>query len=668
MTFRQFIKTFTPLAIVLIAIGVLMPSTGIFKYEYKKGFPWGYETLTSAFDFPVLKTDEEIEAERRAASDELVPFYKVDPKVCDRILSNVQNSDLGALNPYKQALASEIEKIYEAGVMPDAHIAGQSVYIQKSKRAERLPVAEVYTSAKALEVITLGMYQAIGADADALVTNSPLPSLLEPNLVYDEVTTQTVHARTLRDISPTKGIIKAGEILVSKDELVTEELAQILDSYKAEYTRSVGYGMHPALIYTGHFLLALIICVIFYLLLAAVDLSIFKQYNKYLYLVMIFLLAIVSIFMCQKTGLNPLAFPFVSYALFLCAFFGKKIILPVYLIALIPFLFFYTEGVQLYMIYALAGCVAVYAFPRFGKGYQQFILAVIVFAVMCVAHLCHTLVSGETLIMKDFLMMAVSSILMVFIYPLVYLFERLFSLVSSTRLNDLCDTNATVLKELQTLASGTFQHSIQVMNLAADVAQALEADVPLTRAGALYHDIGKMLNPQCFIENAPSSGSTYHKDMSCRQSAASIIRHVSDGIALAKKYHLPDVVTEFITTHHGTSSTGYFFTKYVNEGGDPADEPLFSYPGPRPKTKEQVIVCICDSVEAASRTLKSYASDSISDFVDRIVQIKIDAGQFNEAQVSLEELNIIKSRLKKYLEDFYHGRIAYPKSKIKNNR
>ncbi|MCF0173721.1 MAG: HDIG domain-containing protein, partial [Bacteroidales bacterium] len=335
-----------------------------------------------------------------------------------------------------------------------------------------------------------------------------------------------------------------------------------------------------------------------------------------------------------------------------------------YLVALTPILFFFTDGVQDYTIFALAGCSAVYLFQSLKKGYRQFLLAMAVFLVMSVSYVSLSLVSDLTIKGRDFLEMAISSVVMVFVYPLVYLFERIFSLVSSTRLDDLCDTNQPVLKELQTLASGTFQHSMQVMNLSADIAQTIGADVSLVRAGALYHDIGKMVNPQCFIENAPSSGSTYHDQMTCKQSSAAIVRHVTDGLALAKKYRLPSIVADFISTHHGTSTTGYFFTKYVNEGGDPADISSFSYPGPRPKTKEQVIVHICDSIEAASRTLKSYSSESISEFVDGIVHHKLQEGQFDEAQISIEELMMIKARLKKYLEDFYHGRIVYPKSRI----
>lgn len=672
MKVPQTLKTFLPLVAILIAIGVLMPHAGIFKFEYKKGFPWSYETLTSAFDFPILKTDEEMDAERKAVTMEMIPFYKVDPKVSERMRGNLQSMDLGEYNPYKTALATQISKIFDVGVLPDAldeyFTAADYVYVQKSKRAIKRPCSEIFTVSRAVETLVSDLYPVVGAEADSLVLSADISSLIEPNLVFDEVTSKTFHARSLGDISPTKGIIKAGEVIISKDEIVTEELAQIIDSYKAEYTKSVGYGMHPVLIYLGHFLLALIICVIFYMLLAAVDSSIFQQYNKYLYLMAIFLLSIISIFFCQKSGINPLCFPFVSFALFLCAFFSKKIILPVYLISLIPFLFFFSNGVQIYMIYALAGCVAVYVFPRMGKGYRQFILALVVFAVMCIAHLCHNLVAGEPLVAKEFLMMATSAILTVFVNPLVYLFEHVFSLVSSTRLNDLCDTNNPILKELQTLASGTFQHSIQVMNLSADVAQALDVNVPLVRAGALYHDIGKMVNPQCFIENAPSGKSTYHDNMTCQQSSAALIRHVTDGLVLAKKYHIPSVVADFIATHHGTSTTGYFYTKYLNEGGDPADAPQFSYPGPRPTTKEQVIVCICDSIEAASRTLKSYSADNISDFVERIVRGKMEAGQFDQAKISLEELMIIKARLKKYLEDFYHGRIAYPKSKMQNTR
>ena len=263
------------------------------------------------------------------------------------------------------------------------------------------------------------------------------------------------------------------------------------------------------------------------------------------------------------------------------------------------------------------------------------------------------------------LYMFIGSMLIVAGYPLIYLFERMFNLVSSSRLRELCDTNNKLLRELEHKAPGTFQHSLQVMNMCDAAARAIDANVLLVRAGALYHDIGKMKNPLCFIENESMSpgGVHYHEGLSPKESAKAIIKHVSDGLELAAEYRLPDVIREFILTHHGTSNTSYFYNKYLNEGGNPDDVSDFFYPGRKPQTKEQIILMICDTLEAASRTLKDNSAATFSVFVENIVASKMKIGQFDEADISIKDLNTVKETLKAYLSQIYHERVVYPQRK-----
>jgi putative nucleotidyltransferase with HDIG domain len=249
-------------------------------------------------------------------------------------------------------------------------------------------------------------------------------------------------------------------------------------------------------------------------------------------------------------------------------------------------------------------------------------------------------------------------------YPLIYLFEKVFKLVSNTKLSELCDTNNPLLRKLADKAPGTFQHSLQVMNLADAAARSIDANVLLVRAGALYHDIGKIANPQCFTENE-TSGIRYHAGLTPKESAQEIIKHVSDGLALAEKNGLPDIINEFILSHHGTTSTGYFLTQYLNDGGDPSDVSEFYYNGVKPSTKEQVILMICDAVEAASRSLKEYSPENISALVDRIVDGKAKEDQLSDADISLREINNLKEVIKSYLMQMYHSRVSYPKRKEK---
>ena len=260
--------------------------------------------------------------------------------------------------------------------------------------------------------------------------------------------------------------------------------------------------------------------------------------------------------------------------------------------------------------------------------------------------------------------MALGALLSVAGYPLVYLFEKIFKLVSTSKLVELSDTSNTLLRELADKAPGTFQHSLQVMNLADAAARSINANVPLIRAAALYHDVGKICNPQCFTENE-TPGVKYHAELTPKESAQEIIRHVSDGIALAEKYSLPEELREFIKTHHGTTPAAYFLNQYLNDGGDPDDVAEFYYNGVKPTTKEHVVLMLCDAVEAASRSMKEYSPANISSLVERIVGGKIADGQLTDADISLREIATIKETMKAYLQQMYHSRVSYPRRKNK---
>ena len=313
-------------------------------------------------------------------------------------------------------------------------------------------------------------------------------------------------------------------------------------------------------------------------------------------------------------------------------------------------------------MYLVAGVVCILVFAFFNKGWLQFVTALIVFFAMAVVWTGFRLTDslkgiGEY---NTLLYLFFGSMLSVAGYPLIFLFEKMFKLVSTSKLVELSDTSNTLLRELADKAPGTFQHSLQVMNLADAVARAIDANVPLIRTGALYHDVGKIANPQCFTENE-TPGVKYHSGLTPKESAQEIIRHVSDGLALAEKHSLPDVIKDFIRTHHGTTCTGYFYNQYLNEGGDPEDVKEFFYDGVKPTTKEQVILMLCDAVEAASRSLKDYSAESISALVDRIVDGKAGDGQLSDSDISLRELNTAREVMKSYLQQMYHSRVSYPK-------
>lgn len=333
-----------------------------------------------------------------------------------------------------------------------------------------------------------------------------------------------------------------------------------------------------------------------------------------------------------------------------------------YFISLIPVLLFAPDGIELFLVFLVSGTVGMFVFEKFNRGWLQFVTAFIVFAVMALVWLAFRFVEGIDSLhsYKVVVEMALGALLLVAGYPLIYLFEKIFRLVSASKLVELSDTSNKLLRMLADKAPGTFQHSLQVMNLADAAARAIDAYVPLVRAGALYHDIGKINNPQCFTENE-TPGVNFHAGLTPKESAQEIIRHVSDGLALADKYGLPQVLKDIINTHHGTTHTAYFYNKYLNDGGDPADVSEFYYTGDKPATKEQVILMLCDTIEAASRSLKDYSQENVSALVDRIIEGKVDECQLSSADISLRELNILKDVIKSYLMQMHHSRIAYPK-------
>ena len=444
---------------------------------------------------------------------------------------------------------------------------------------------------------------------------------------------------------------------------MTPEIAQILDSYKAEYNKVFGYDGPRILLVLGNILIALALVVILYFCIYFTNRDLFRERNRYFYLLTVFTLAAVTAFLVER--INPslvYLMPFTITVLYLLAFFKKRVVLPVYMVSLLPLLIFSGNGVELFFVFLTAGIVSMITFKLFNRGWLQFVNALVIFGVELLVFFGFRLIdAGHSLVWVNVLFLFIGALLTVALYPVIYLFERIFNLVSTNKLLELTDTNNKLLQELASKAPGTFQHSLQVMNMADAAGRSVHANVPLLRAAALYHDLGKMKNPSCFIENTGNhAGSGYHDGKDPRESARDIIAHVTDGLAIAKANNLPDEITDFILTHHGTSFTAYFYNQYLNAGGDPDHVDDFYYKGRKPRTKEEVILMICDSVEAASRTLQEFSPESFDRFVEAMVAGKDQSGQFEEAEITISEMNTVKSVLKTYLQQLYHERIAYP--------
>lgn len=674
-SFPKGLKVYLPLLALVVVLLFLLPRSGKFAYDYSKGAPWAYETLVAQFDFPILKTAEQLQEEREALGSDVVPYYKHSENVASTAVASLLRLDLGEADGVKTLLADRLAEMYGKGVISsaDARVSGSEsasglIFVQRDKRASKCALTELFTVEEAKsQLLSTLVESGIPGNMDSLCVSSGLYNLVVPDLIYDSKATELIHAESVDYISETSGIVRAGTAIVASGEIVTGEIVQLLDSYKSEYEQNYGYDAPKGFLWLGNALLAIVVVLLLFFSILYTNGKVFGDFNRYLYLLMVFLIATAGALVVDR--LNPgllYMVPFTLVALYLLAFFKKRVVLPVYVLSLLPLLIFAHNGVELFVMFLFAGVISIFTFGILGRGWLQFVNALVIFTCLVAVWFVFRLRDGviEITEYRTLLYMFFGSLFTVAAYPLIYLFEKMFMLVSSTRLMELCDTNNKALRLLADKAPGTFQHSLQVMNMADAAARAVGADVLLTRAGALYHDIGKVNNPQCFVENE-TLGQHYHSELAPVDSARDITRHVTDGLVLADKYKLPSIVKEFIRSHHGTGSAGYFYTKYLNDGGDPeAPEAAdFFYNGAKPVTKEQIILMICDSVEAASRSLKDYSPKSVSDLVENICNAKVDDGQFEDADISIKEINVVKEVLKDYIQRIYHSRVAYPKRK-----
>lgn len=667
-------KKIIPLILVFLVILMVLPRRAKLAYDYRKGYPWKYETLVAQFDFPVLKTEDELMEERRQAASLSVPYYKFQDEVVNRSVRTAETLELGDCAYIRPSLVASLKEVYGRGVVSDDGIPSDSevIYVQKDKRATVWPSEEVLRLADARAALLSSVSaDCPGVNVDSLLRAISAPELVVPNLSYDKQASEQLGSNASISVSPTSGYVSAGQLIVSQGEIVTAEIAQMIVSYEKEYNANMGSAAPGVFFWFGNVILALLMVVFLFLAIRLVNPTVFNDSGKYLYLTLIFtVFAVLSTVIPRLYPDYLCVIPFVLCALLLEAFFDDRLVVMSYAIALVPLLMFAESGRMVYTVFVAGGLISIITFKYLNKGWRQFLNAFITFAVLFVVFLGFRLTDlcGGNILRMAW-MLLISAFLCVAGYPLSYLFEKIFNLVSVYRLSELCDTSSPLLHELEQKAPGTFQHSLQVMNMADAVAGAIGANVQLVRAGALYHDIGKMLNPACFVENESmllaDGVQRYHEGLSPQQSAQDIIKHILDGDELAQKHRLPSVIRGFILSHHGTTVVSYFYDLFLKAGGSPAEKGEFTYSGIKPVTREQTILMLCDSIEAASRSLKDYTPEAFDAFVESIVAGKMEEGQFEDAEISVKDLGIVKASLKNYLAQMYHGRIAYPKRKNK---
>ena len=658
INFPRNIRVYIPLVVLFFVLLFLLPRAGKFNYEFKKGQPWMYEDLYARFDVPIIKSAAQEEEDRAQVMREQPPFYHKHAQAQSQAFEQADK-----LPPnFARVVKATLKIIYAKGFCDQLKTEAQTLCCYEiSTLIDTLAVVDVYTPDRARRALMGGTRLLFEPETDSSAVEKGLERCLIPNLIYDETRTRSELNKALDNVAHFSGVVGNGERIIAKGEMVTAQTEQVLRSYQMEFDQNYGYEGNRAFLWAGNAFIAFLLVALLFFSILFTNETIFADYHRYLYLLTIFLITQLCIFIMGNPNFNRLyLMPFSLMALFMLSFFRKKVVLPVYLVSLFPMLIL-PMGVRLFFVWTAAGVLNIFTFTYFSKGWRQFVNAFFTFVLMALVFLAFQFAaSGELqLPVEEWVLLFLASFLAVAGYPFIYLFEKLFSLVSTHRLDDLSDTNSPLLQLLSRTAPGTYQHSLQVMNMSEAVARAIGANVALIRAGALYHDVGKIQNPQCFIENQLGSDD-FHKELSYEESARMIVRHVADGEVIAEKYGLPAVVKRFIRSHHGTSCTGYFYGKFVEEGGDPERKEYFFYPGPKPVSAEEAVVMICDSVEAASRTLKVYSDASIAELVDRIVDGKMREGQFSETELSLSQLETAKNEIGHYLHQIHHARIVYP--------
>ena len=667
--FYRFQAILYKILLFLFVVGVvvyLLPRAGSFQYEIQAGKPWQYETLLAPYDFPIQKTADELEEERTRLKANIPRYFSVDQEVLPAVF-DAFDQYVAALpaNEASNALfvnwRTTIEAMYTIGVVSFSEtLFEEEIALVNNTRKKTIKLTDLYADIDVKNELENQLIEAgTGILSDASMQY--LLSLITPNVSYDETLTAQFRSEALAGIVSIRGLVTKGTRIIAKGEVVEGEKLKILQSLQLEYESQTWTQTNTAWIILGYTLLVSVPVLLLFVFLWRTRPLVFENNKRITFLCVIILLMVLLT--KAVVDVNPLyvyAVPICMLPLLLRTFFDTRIALFSLMIALFLLAFLVPNSFEFMFLQMMAGILASLTVNDLYRRAKLFISVGLIVGLYVVSYIAFTLIHDGNLNQLSYdvlLLFVVNGLAILFVQPLIYIFEKVFGLVSDASLLELSDTNSKLLRELADKAPGTFQHSLQVANIAEAAANAIDANTLLTRVGALYHDIGKMKNPVFFSENQASYSP--HDDLSSEVSAKIIIEHVLHGITLARKAKLPDRVVDFIRTHHGSTTVLYFYQQAKQNNDEVAIE-QFQYPGPKPFSKETAIVMISDGVEAASKSLKEPTAEKINAFVDKIVQRLMDEKQFLAADITLREIETIKKVLVEKLISSYHLRVAYP--------
>lgn len=652
----------------------LFPKSGKFKYSFEKGKPWQSENYYAPFDFAIKKTAEEIATERKEITDNAQIYFDVDTELIKSLYESYDSQFIVEfpdslfkrnnveLKAYGKKL---LEGIYDRGVLDKVYSYSNDQDITLLINNTQAGVVK-FSRLISLNEITAFIDNEI-KDEDILNYRDNFLSLffdiIKPNVVLNKTITDNSLEEELNKISESKGYIEKGTIIISKGEVVEGEKFKILKSLESEYQSQVWSEANYNWILGAYTLLVALALLMLLLFLRKYRVEVFKNNTKVTFiffniLLMVFLTTLVVNYNSAYIYIVPLCI----LPLVLKAFFDARLGLFAHVITVLLLGFVVANNYEYMFLQIIAGIVTILTVSELYKRANLFISVGQITLIYIVAYFAFFVIhegSIDNLQWETFILFILCGLATLFVQPLIYAYEKIFGLVSDVSLLELSDTNTKLLKELSNKAPGTFHHSLNVANLAEASANEIGANAMLVRVGALYHDIGKMSNPTYFTENQ-STGINPHDELSSKESASIIINHVIEGIEIAKKHNLPDRVIDFIRTHHGTSVVYYFYNKEKQLHDKNVNRKDFMYPGPRPFSKETAILMMCDSVEAASKSLKEPTSTKIDAFVENIISKQMESEQFLNANITFKEIQSIKKVLKHKLANIYHLRIEYP--------
>lgn len=665
------------------AIVWVLPKTPTFKQEYRVGAPWLHDDLYAPFDIPLYKTDAELSAERRQFRGKAMPLFRFSVRTgalsLNGLMAQKQPTSWAMPSAEYHNVLSSIESllrdIYGKGVISEvdlAYVVGQkkdNVIIIRDDNANMIPVSDLFTinsaSAYILSQITAQHFDSNIKRAKAFMQSIDLNAYIKTNLDFDKKATSQFLSDKLNEISYSNGMISAGQKIISKGEVVNEATFKMLESLKRENASRFSYSKNIYFLVAGQLLLVGGALALLYLFLAGYRREVLMGYRSTIFILLSIVGMVALVAWVVKLGnISILVVPITIAAMFIRTFYDSRVAFFTYNIIVLICAMVAPNSFEFVIMNYFPGVVAIFTMKQiYRSGGRIFVAVLVVFITYLISFLALGLIKDAVFDAQsawNVLWLGVNALCVLIAYQFAYPVERLFGFLSDATLHELTDTNQALLRELSEQAPGSFQHSLQVANLGEAVARELGANPLLIRAGALYHDIGKMNNPGYFTENQSSSFNP-HRNLHPEESAAIIIRHVTDGVQIARKYGLHHRIVRFIRTHHGTTKVNYFYHKYLESNRERDIDEKFTYVGPKPETKEEAILMLADGVEAASHSLKVYTPDTIGQLVEDIVKMKLNDGQLDRADVSLNELTLMKEVFKRKLLNIYHKRVEYPK-------